>query len=357
MKLAVITNFWKNSDGGGIKTYLVNLVDVLKSKGLDVNVLFRLGNDSEHFCGGKNKIAFTFRCYQQLRKIQPDVIHSQGAWYCLLAGVLYKKIHGCRLILTFHTEPDKKLSFIVKTFFQNLINSCDCVTFVSLRLRERIIEVDGFSFPKTAITYAGVQPRAVFKTDVEQFRKKFMIGENNIVLLAQAMTAHPLKADGLKLMIQSIRILKETYPNILLVATRDGAFSERLKSFTHEIGVEKHVIFTGDIENPFIPLEICDIYIHTPLGEGGVSIALLEAMAIGKPIVATSVGGIPEAIINEENGLLVMPNEGLIAEKIDFLLHNPMYADNLGNCAKKTVNERFTWEIAAEKFMGIYMDS
>ena len=68
MKIALITNYWKNSDGGGIKTYLVNLVDALQDKGADVSVLFREGDDPEHFCGGKNKVAFSFACYRRLRK-------------------------------------------------------------------------------------------------------------------------------------------------------------------------------------------------------------------------------------------------------------------------------------------------
>lgn len=51
MKTALITNYWKNSDGGGVKTYLVNLVDAMEKKGADVSVLFRWGDDPEHFCG------------------------------------------------------------------------------------------------------------------------------------------------------------------------------------------------------------------------------------------------------------------------------------------------------------------
>jgi hypothetical protein len=56
MKAALITNYWKNSDGGGIKTYVVNLVPALQNKGADVSVLFRQGDDPEQFCGGMNKI-------------------------------------------------------------------------------------------------------------------------------------------------------------------------------------------------------------------------------------------------------------------------------------------------------------
>jgi len=354
MKIALITNYWKNSDGGGIKTYLVNLVDALQDKGADVSVLFREGDDPEHFCSGRNKVAFSLACYRQLRKIGPEVVYSQGTWYCLLPGVLYKKLHGCTLVHTFHTEPDRGLPLPARFFFQSLLNACDCVTFVSKKLQERVVEVDGLSFSKTAITYAGVRSGEVTEGEVERFREQYGISDDAIVLLAQAMTAHSLKAEGLKLLIQAVRILRETYPNIMLIATREGKYSDEVKAFAREMGVEEQVVFTGDVENPFVPLKMCDLYTHTPLGEGGVSVALLEAMAMGKPIVATSVGGIPEAITDGENGLLVAPDAELVAEKLDLLLRNSEYAERLGRCAKKTVEERFTWEQAAERYLDLY---
>ena len=81
--------------------------------------------------------------------------------------------------------------------------------------------------------------------------------------------------------------------------------------------------------------------------------ALLEVMAMGKPIVATPIAGIPEAITDGENGLLVAPEAEQVAEKIDLLLRDREYAERLGKYAKATVEERFTWEQAAEKFLEI----
>jgi len=357
MKTALITNYWKNSDGGGVKTYLVNLVGALQNKGTDVSVLFRQGDDPENFCGGKNKIAFSFACYRQLQKIRPEVIYSQGTWYCLLPGVLYKKLHGCMLVHTFHTEPDRALPLPARVFFQSLLNACDCVTFVSKKLQERVCEVDGLSFPKTAITYAGVRAGEVTEREVERFREQYKarIDENAIVLLAIGMTALPYKAEGLKLLIRAVRILRETYPNIVLIATREGKYSDEVKAFAREVGVEEQVVFTGDVENPFVPLKICDLYTHITLGDG-LPLALLEAMAMGKPIVATPIAGIPEAITDGENGLLVAPEAEQVAEKIDLLLRDREYAERLGRCAKKTVEERFTWEQAAEGFLRCCVD-
>lgn len=356
MRIALITNYWKNSDGGGVRNYVVNLVDALRAKDNEVDVLFREGDDPEQFQAGKNKVKFFTECYRHLCKIRPEVVHSQGTWYCLLPGVLYKRLHGCKLVHTFHTAPVTALSPPAKLFFQSLLDQCDCVTFVSKGLQNKVVEVDGLSFPRTAITYAGVRAREVAEQDIEQFREQYSIDEDAVVLLALGMTAHPLKAEGLKLLLRAVSILQEDHPDIILIVTREGRYSDELRDFAHEVGVGAHVVFTGDIENPFVPLKLCDIYVHTSLGEG-LPIALLEAMAMGKPIVATPVEGIPEAVVHEKNGLLVAPEVGQIAESVDYLLKNMEYAEKLGRCAKETVENSFTWEQAAERFLLIFIDA
>lgn len=104
-----------------------------------------------------------------------------------------------------------------------------------------------------------------------------------------------------------------------------------------------------------MPLSLCDIYTHITLGDG-LPIALLEAMAMAKPIVATPVAGIPEAIRDGENGILVPPEPAEIAGMIDYLIENPDLARRLGENAKRTVEERFTWQKSAAKFLTLFSD-
>jgi len=169
MKSALITNYWKNSDGGGAKTYVVNLVDALQDKGANVSVLFREGDDPEHFCGGKNKVAFSFNCYRQLRKIRPGVIYSQETWYCLLPGVLYKKLHGCTLV---HTEPDRGLPLPERVFFQSLLNACDLFVLPSLNEGNPTVlpEVLGCGKPFVG-TMVGGSPGLNQATQVTRWRR------------------------------------------------------------------------------------------------------------------------------------------------------------------------------------------
>lgn len=353
MKVALVTNYWKNSEGGGIKTYLVDLVDALSERGIEIGTVSREGGDTAEDKEAKGKLSFVLSSYRYLLRYRPDVIHSQESWYCLLPTVFYKKLHGCRVIHTFHTEPERRLTLPEKIVFQNLLDACDCVTFVSKRLQERIVEIDGFSMPRTAITYAGVKVREVSDEDVQLFRDRFGIAEDAVTLSAIGMTALPYKAEGLKLLIQAMSILRDSYPGIRLIATREGRYSGELKAFARKAGVDENITFTGNIEDALVPLKMCDVYTHITLGDG-LPLALLEAMAMGKPIVATPIAGIPEAITDGKSGLLVAPEVEQIAERVSFLLKNRDYAQQLGWCAKKIADERFTWARSAQAFESLY---
>jgi len=213
-------------------------------------------------------------------------------------------------------------------------------------------EMLGLNFSNAVVTHAGVpKAKECFYLEIEEFEKKYGIQKETIVLLSVGLTALKHKADGAKLLIKAIKELRSKYKDIRLILTREGLYSNDLKCFSSSESVLDNVIFTGTIDNPSIPLQLCDLYVHTPLGEGGVSISLLEAMAFGKPIVATSVGGIPEAIEDGVNGLLVQPDYIQIAEKIEYLLENKEIAKMLGDNAKLTALEKFSWESVANKFI------
>lgn len=352
MKVVITTKYWKKSDGGGLKNYVVDLADEFKKKDIEVSVFFREGIDYENYHIKGNKLLYSIKSFIKLRKIEPNVVHSHGEWYCLLPGYVYKKIYGIKLIHTFHTQPTKKLSFISIRFLQNLLNKCDCVTFVSNKLKEDH-EKCGLTFKETEITYPGTNQRMVTQEEISIFCDKFGIVEDNFVLLGQGLTAHKLKAEGAKMMIKALKNLLNHHPEIILVLTREGKFSNSLKKIAIDENVINNVIFTGDLENPYIPLKICDIYTHISLAEG-LPLALLEAMVMSKPIVATCIGGIPEAINNGVNGILIDPCEEQIISSVEYLIENKSLASKMADNAKETAINNFTWEKTANVFKNIY---
>jgi len=336
-------------------------VQELERKGLDVDVIFEHGEDADNYKITEEELKAPFpvkilRAYLALNKLKPDAVHSHGGmYYYLIAGYFYKIFHKTTLVYTFHTEPspDSQISPLRRFFLQSLLARCDCVTFVSKALKTKIEELWGLGFSKYTITYAGVDFQDVSPGSIENFLKAFKIDKNSIILLALGLTAMSYKAQGLKILMKAVREVRRKYPNVILVATREGSYVPELKDFAKREGLEDAVVFTGDVDNSYVPLAVCDIYTHISLGEG-LPISLLEAMAMGKSLIATSVGGIPEAIDDGFNGFLVGPDENEIAEKICFLIEHRDLASELGRNAQMTVQERFTWVRSAERFMNIY---
>ena len=355
MKVTVITNYWLNSQGGGVREYTKNFVNALKKKGIDVSVIFREGRDSNNYKMPKNKVKFIWKTYKVLKEIEPEVILTQGGWYAHLPAVLCKMSNSnTKIFALFHTHSDKRLPFYKRIAYNIILNRFDKVGFVSRALEKNIKEVAGLNIKReTFILYAGATIKQQTKEEIEEFKETFNILKDKIVLLGQALTAFKSKAEGAKLLISATKILAERGYPIVLILTREGKYSSMLKDFAKKINMQSNVIFTGDVKNPFVPLAVCDIYTHITLGEGGVSLSILEAMAMGRPIVTTPVGGIPEAIENGKNGILVEPEPEKIAEAIEKLIKDETLRRKLGENAKKTAEEKFTWEKTAETFIKI----
>ncbi len=206
MKVVMTTTYWKSSPGGGIKVYLINAVEELKRRDVDVEVIFREGSDSDpenyKIKEGKEFFPIKFvRAIFTLNKMMPNVVHSHGGmYYYLAAGYLLKIYRGTRLVYTFHTEPSDKLSPLKRLSLQFLLSRCDCVTFVSKMLKAKVKENWGLEFKKSAITYAGVKPQNVSEESKKEFRSRYNIKEDSRVLLALGLTALQYKAEGLKIL-------------------------------------------------------------------------------------------------------------------------------------------------------------
>lgn len=353
MRVAVLVTHWKNTQGTGVTRYVINLTEELRHyPDVDVRVIYRYGKDSTNRRIRGTKFTFPLKALPVLFKYAPDVVYVDTNWYFLATGVIYKKIKGAKLIATMHSHPSK-LPHVGNALMKYLLNSCDSITYVSKSLRDAIhrtwlIPID----VKEEITYAGVRTQPVNVEELNEFINGFKIPEKSFILLMQSSPIAKVKADGTKILMRSVRALLSTYPSLLLIITGNGPYLDDLRRYARDLDIQDHVIFTGWIDNPFIPLALCDIYTHISLGEG-LPLALLEAMSLGKPIIATSVGGIPEVIDDGKNGLLVEPDAKSIAKSISAVLLDEKLRKSLGENAHID-SKKYTWDRCADRFMDIF---
>jgi len=189
------------------------------------------------------------------------------------------------------------------------------------------------------------------KEEVERVRKKYGL-EGVVVMFAGTVT--PRK--GVFELIRAAEILNNKDVLFLIVGNLnlDRDYAQKVMEYARIKGINAK--FTG-----FVPYEdlkalysACDVFV-LPSFEEGDPIALKEAMASGKPLIGSNVGGIPMQIKDGWNGFLVEPgNEKQLAEKIGYLIENEEERAMMGKNSRKLAKEEFDWEKIAEKYLRVY---
>ena len=144
------------------------------------------------------------------------------------------------------------------------------------------------------------------------------------------------------------------FPRAVAMLVGDGPLRAQCEAEAAALGLSGSVRFLGArLDMPRL-LAIMDQIVH-PSVEEGFSNAILEAMAAGKPVVATDVGGNPEAVIDRETGLLVPPRDSrALAEAMLQLLRHPEEAARLGQAGRRRVAERFPLSAMVRQYQAAY---
>ena len=143
-------------------------------------------------------------------------------------------------------------------------------------------------------------------------------------------------------------------PQAVFVVAGEGSERADLEARARASGVADRIVFLGHRDDIPELLAASDIFVLPSLCEG-LGLSVLEAMASGKPVVATRIGGIPEAVEDGVSGLLVAPHDaGALASAIRALLQDKSLANRLAAAGRARVVERFGAETMVQKTMDLY---
>jgi len=189
-------------------------------------------------------------------------------------------------------------------------------------------------------------------------KRNLNIEKNEILLYIGDLT----KERGLHILIEALSGLLEKFPSlkVLIAVNRPIEIYERsrINEKVTALGLNDNVIPLGIVDNMPQIMTASDIFVAPYLSIEGIAdypISLLEAMACGKPVVATKVGGIPEMVINQKNGLLIRPNDPVeLVNAIIYMLNNKEKAIKMGLEGAKLVYEKFRAEIVVDELERIY---
>jgi glycosyltransferase involved in cell wall biosynthesis len=254
--------------------------------------------------------------------------------------------HSSRFLRSVETRKKTRL-------YRLLLNHADRITGPSQELVDAFITI-GVNKEKTSFIPNGV--------DIHEFnplikgkeiKSKYNIKSNERVILCPRRL---VPKNGVSYLIMALPNIITRFRNIKCLIVGDGTELNNLKKASSRLNIEEKVIFTHRIPNYEMPkyYAASDIVVLPSLKEA-TSIAGLEAMASGKPLVGTDVGGIPYIIEPNKTGILVPSRDSQrISNAVIELLNDDQKRISMGiNARKKAVNE-FSWKIVAKRFQKIY---
>jgi glycosyltransferase involved in cell wall biosynthesis len=157
--------------------------------------------------------------------------------------------------------------------------------------------------------------------------------------------------------LKSAHIIHERRPEVRFAILGDGVLQPDLEAMAENLNLAKQVIFFGKQQQVGNYLSLFDISVLSSIDHEGCSNSILEAMALGKPVVATDVGGNSELVIPGENGLLVPPGEPeALAEAVLSLLSDSERARQMGENGRVKVLSEFSQERMVAEYQGLWLE-
>ncbi len=157
--------------------------------------------------------------------------------------------------------------------------------------------------------------------------------------------------------LKSARIIHECRPEVRFALLGDGLLRPHLESLAKELNISTHVVFFGAQVEVGTYLSLFDVLVSSSVDHEGCSNSILEAMALGKPVVATDIGGNRELVIPGENGFLVPPGEPVaLAQAVLSLLDDPERARQMGEKGRARVLSQFNQERMVADYQKLWLE-
>jgi len=277
-----------------------------------------------------------------LKKEKPDILHLHSSKAGILGSlaaptktkVVYT-VHGAVFEAAF-SPMAKKIFLALEKWTAHLKDKIICVS-----QNDRNLWLKNHAAPaeKLAVVHNGLGadaldflPREIARRELEHFIKHPL--ENNFIIGTIA-NLYPEK--GLPYLVKAAKIIQkhELVPNMVFIVIGEGRQRAKLEKMIKERRLENKFFLPGALPQASRYLPAFDAFALPSIKEG-LPYTILEALAAGLPIIASLVGGIPEIIQNNKNGLLVLSkNPKVLAESLTEIAQNPKLKDRLSSAAKE----------------------
>lgn len=305
--------------------------------------------------------AIVWKLAALIRRVQPDIVHTHDvkaefaavASLCGFQRPLIGSYYGRLMIHSLFLKAADVARFGVFRLFDRVLANSEAQRAELLRFRLPASRIDVVpSFVDSAVLKPPTREQAMAA------RHQLGIEPSRPVLATIARLA---LNKGHTYTLRALSELVRIIPDVLYLVPGEGEMQWRgeggvrgeLERQAKNLGIADHVRFLGYIPDIRLILHAADLVVSPSLLEG-MQVALLEAMAAGRPLVATNVGGTPDAVVDGETGLLVpAADPSALAKAIEALLRDPERMSRMGNAGRRRVEERFEAQIVTDSILRI----
>ncbi|MGE3152902.1 MAG: glycosyltransferase [Nitrospiraceae bacterium] len=354
-------------DVGGTETHVLELATRLDRRRFDVTVCSlkgsgRLGLELERRgvrvvtldgCG-KGDGRILFRLWRFVRRERPHVIHAFLFWANLAARLVGRLSGSCIVLSSYHDEVATE-GWIIRTMDRITLRWTEALVCCSQAVSRSVADRIGGSSRRTVIIPFGVD-LVNFKAIGPLERAALGLRTHCPVIGTVCRLVEPKK--GLRILLEAVAEIQRNAPavdcQVLIVG--DGPAKGRLEALSRELGLGDSVVFAGERRDVPHILPVLDLFVLPSLYEG-FGIAILEAMAAARPVVATTVGGIGEFVEHGQSGLLVEPGNPIaLANAIQAVLRRPDRGREMGLWGRERVRKSFGIQSIVGQHERLYED-
>ena len=299
------------------------------------------------------------RVRELLRQLKPNVVHTHQIGALIYAGPAARRENVPVVVHTEHINNVAKQRSLSKRARIRLLwglagSYADRFFCVSDDIADAVKAYRTVPGRKVVVVPNGIDTAAFAATgDCESLRRDLGI-PNGVSVIGTVGRLNEVKSQDL--LIRSFAQISNQVPKPHLLLVGDGPERQRLQRLAEELGIADRVHFAGYQPRPEQFLHVMDIFALTSRLEG-MPLAILEAWAAGRPVVASRVGGVPAIVSDGETGILFKPrDEDALTQAMSRLLERPDDARMLGEAGRDFVKSRFDLRVMAESYQRHYRE-
>ena len=255
---------------------------------------------------------------------------------------------------TFRAKLANLIMWQLSKIEEEAAKNATLVVTVSKYSSKKIVQFYDVDKTKIRIVPNGVDPQKFRPAEgCEKVKRSIGIDKKQCVLFVGRL----IPRKGLRFLIEAAkRIIKERSETAFIIVG-NGPLRNHLSAYLEKVNLSGNFVFLGDVNENVLPIiyNCADVFAFPSIQEGQ-GIALLEAQATAKPVVAFNVGGVSEAVLDKETGLLVKPDSRELADAILKLLDNESLRVNMGHKGREFVCNNLSWDICAKRMLQIYRE-